>query len=371
MKKNLKKPAISYYSIMASIILILILIISSFQAYGQKDTTEVKKHKPKSEKIKFPLFSRDELLNVNLYLDIAKFLKKTSKTDSFDAQMTFNPGTSDSVNMKVVVKYRGILRYDICSFPPIEINFDDPVHDDSLKIKKLKLVTHCEPGSVTDEYIIREYLVYKLFNALTDTCLRTRLLKVNYIDINGKKKTVSKYGFFIEPVSMLAKRTNSEIIKSKNLKQQSIVPAMMDRLAIFNYMVSNWDWSLPGQHNVKVIKPVKLFAGGLGIAVPYDFDITGVVNASYASPPPEFIGTENIRERRFYGLCRTKEVYVQDLKEFSDKKEKIYMVINDCQYLTPRSKKDITNFLDGFFDQLENEKTIDKLINEFLKTCKN
>jgi len=284
--------------------------------------------------------------------------------------MTINPGKPDSISQKIVIKYRGVIRYEICSFPPIMINFSNPLRDDSLKIKKIKLVTHCESGSMTDDYIIREYLVYKLFNALTDTCLRTRLLKVNYIDINGKKKTITKYGFFIEPVSMLAKRTNSEIVKSKNLKQQSIIPDVMDRLAIFNYMISNWDWSLPGQHNVEVIKPVALYAGGLGIAVPYDFDITGVVNAAYASPPPEFIGTENIRVRVFYGLCRTKEVYLEDLKVFSNKKDDIYKVINDCPNLNPRSKKDIANFLDGFFGKLENQKSLDNLVENFLKTCK-
>jgi len=252
----------------------------------------------------------------------------------------------------------------------MQINLNNPLHDDSLRVKRLKLVTHCEPGAITDEYIIREYLVYKLFNALTDTCLRARLLKVNYIDSKGNKKSISKYGVFIEPLEMLAKRTNSVILKQTNLKQQHIIPTWIDRVAIFNYMISNWDWSVPGPHNVELIKPVNYTAGGLGIAIPYDFDLTGIVNASYASPPPEFIGTDNIRQRRYYGLCRTKETYLEDLKEFSDKKDKIYKVINDCPYLNQRSKKDITNFLDSFFDKLTDSKGLDNLTDSFSTTCK-
>lgn len=51
-------------------------------------------------------------------------------------------------------------------------------------------------------------------------------------------------------------------------------PAMIDRLAIFNYMVSNWDWSVPGQHNVSgSLHPgsVNPTLGGVGIPVPLDF----------------------------------------------------------------------------------------------------
>ena len=160
-------------------------------------------------------------------------------------------------------------------------------------------------ASNTDEYVIREYLVYKLFNALTDTSLKVRLLKVNYIDTKKNKKTIVKYGIFIEPVEMLAKRTNCIVLKTMTLNQNHIVPEIMDRVAIFNYMVANWDWSIPKQHNVKIIKPLSFNAGPLGIAVPFDFDLTGVVNADYAIPPPS-TGIENVRERIYSGLCRTK-----------------------------------------------------------------
>ena len=82
----------------------------------------------------------------------------------------------------------------------------------------------------------------------------------------------------------------------------------MDRLAIFNFMIGNYDWSVPGHHNVLVIKSLEFDPYGLGIAIPHDFDWTGLVNASYAIPA-ENVGTENVRERLFEGICRTEEVY--------------------------------------------------------------
>jgi hypothetical protein len=343
--------------------------LSLLQVAAQNDTTETKEHKKSTQNQEISLFGSDKILNLSLYLDLAGFLKKNSKNDSFEADMIINPGEADSINKKIKLKYRGILRYDLCSFPPIQINFKKPLLSDSDKIKKIKLVTHCEPGSMTDEYVIREYLVYKLFNALTDTSLRVRLVKISYIDSKRIKKSIIKYGVFIEPLELLAKRTNSTIIKTTNLKQNHIIPKVNDRLAIFNYMVSNRDWSLPGQHNVEVIKPLSYSAGALGIAIPYDFDLTGIVNAEYATPPPE-LGIESIRERIFSGLCRTKEVYIESLMEFKNKKEELYSVISKCPYLNQRSKKDITNFMDEFFDKLEKPKSMDNLIEDFLKTCK-
>ena len=336
---------------------------------AQNDTTKTKEQKKGPHKQDISLFGSDEILNVSLYLDLAAFAKKPSKSDSFDGTMTIHVNETDSINRQITIKYRGISRYEICTFPPMQINFKKSLYSDSSKIKKLKLVTHCQSNSVNDEYVVREYLVYKLFSALTDTSFKVRLLRVNYIDSKGNKKTISKYGIFIEPAELLAKRTNSTVVKTVALNQTHIMPRVMDRLAIFNYMVTNWDWSIPGQHNVEVIKPLSYNPEGLGIAVPYDLDLTGVVNADYAIPP-ENLGIENVRQPIFSGICRTKEVYTEDLKRFFEAKEKLYSVVNEFPHLNQRAKKDITNFLDQFFNQLEKPRSIDNLVDVFLNNCK-
>jgi hypothetical protein len=141
----------------------------------------------------------------------------------------------------------------------------------------------------------------------------------------------------------------------------------MDRLAIFNYMIGNYDWSLPGQHNVKVIKPMVIDPVGLAIAIPYDFDWTGLVNASYAIPA-EVVGTETIRERLFVGICRTREVFQKDLEIFTEKKDEFYRVIDEFPYLNKREKKDMTVYLDEFFNDLTGKS---RLIDILLNSCKN
>lgn len=168
-------PDLHRYSIKYLLLqLLLIYLLPLFTASAQKHTPRTKEKKHNTDKQDISLFGSDEVLNISLYFDLGMFLKKTSYSDSFEAKMTIRPGEKDSINKTVNITYRGLLRRELCSFPPIEIDFRDPLHSDSGKIKKLKLVTHCERGSNTDEYIIREYLVYKLYNALTDTSFKKR-----------------------------------------------------------------------------------------------------------------------------------------------------------------------------------------------------
>lgn len=350
---------------------IVILVLSASMAAGQTDTTGVKAQKKDAPKRILTLFDSDEPIEISLEFDLKHFLEKKVQTETFDGLLTMLLSETDSMDRNVTLKYRGFSRYQNCGYPPVEINFKKPVYldTDSGKVKKIKLVHQCERGALYEEYILREYLVYKLFNVLTDTSFRVRLLKINYIDSKKVKKPFTLYGFFIEPKSILARRTNNLVVKTTSLTQRDMIPATIDRIAIFNYMIANWDWSVPGQHNIDVIKSARYNVSSLGIPVPFDFDLTGVVNADYAIPPPE-MEIENARQRKFTGMCRSREVYQKELMMFLDKKDELYSVVNNYPYLNKASKRDITAFLDQFFDQLEKPKSLDSLIDLFLAKCK-
>ncbi|HEY5124623.1 MAG TPA: hypothetical protein VIK14_12895, partial [Ignavibacteria bacterium] len=316
----------------------------------------------------FRLFEDDKPLEISLRFDMTAYLRTKPKEDYLKAVITFHLSKTDSINENIRLRTRGQFRNQNCYFAPIELNFKkaDFGYTDLNKISKIKLVPQCDLGSENENYVLREYLIYKLFNVFTDTSFRVRLLTINYIDTEKKRKPIRQYGFFIEPVEMLIARTNSIQINSRNLTQKSIVPKVMDRLAIFNYMVGNYDWAVPPLHNVKVIKPLVFDTIQLAIAIPYDFDWTGLVNADYAIPA-EITGTKSVRERIFLGVCRSKEVYLKDLEQFLEKKEEFYRVINEFPYLNPRSKKDMIFYLDEFFNQCVGKKDI---LDILLSSCK-
>jgi hypothetical protein len=324
---------------------------------------------PDSSVKNFRLFEEDDIVEITLRFDLSTYFRTKPQEEYLKANITFNLSKTDSISNNIRLKTRGVFRNQYCTFPPIELNFKkaDFGYTDLNRISKLKLVVQCSSGKDKEEYILREYLTYKLFNVLTDTSFRVRLLTVNYIDTKKDRKPFKQYGFFIEPVDMITSRTNSYQVKSMTLTQKSIAPAVMDRLAIFNYMIGNYDWSIPGQHNILVLNIPGIDPYGRFIAIPHDFDWTGVVNATYAIPA-EAVGTEHVRERIFTGVCRRKEVFQQDLELFLKKKQDFYKVINDFPYLNQRSKKDITGYLDEFFDQLEGKREL--ILYNFMNSCK-
>ena len=140
----------------------------------------------------------------------------------------------------------------------------------------------------------------------------------------------------------------------------------MDKLAIFNFMIGNYDWGIPGEHNVKIFRPGTFSANNKPIAIPYDFDWTGIVNPSYGIPADN-VGITNIRQRIFAGICRSREVYTRDLEEFSRKKEELYRVINEFPYLSQSSKKDMIAYIEGFYDLFQGRNNI---VDIFLRNCK-
>jgi len=327
--------------------------------------------KPDSIKKSFRLFKDNELIEISLRFDLSTYFRAKPQDEYLKANLTFHLSKTDSVSREIRLRTRGVFRNKFCMFAPIELNLKKANfgYSDLNKISKLKLVPQCSSGREKEDYVLREYLTYKLFNVLTDTSFRVRLLVINYIDAQKNKKPVKQYGFFIEPAEMLAARTNSLLVKSVNLNQKNIIPKIMDRLAIFNYMIGNYDWSVPGLHNVVVLKSKNFdpTGAGLGISVPHDFDWTGMVNPTYAIPTEE-IGVENVRERLFLGVCRDKEVYNKELDVFLDKKQEFYRVIEEFQYIDKNVKKDLTHYLDGFFDLLVGKR--DRILSYLASTCK-
>jgi hypothetical protein len=332
---------------------------------GQSDTVVARYAVRDTQNVKVTLFDTDELFEISLRFDISQYKKKRSDIEYLDAVLTYHISKTDSINKNIKVRARGnIRRTDICDFPPLLLNFKlkDTRGGEFAGINKLKVVPYCRIGY--EEYVLKEYLIYKLYNSMTENSLRVRLFKINYINTAKPGKPVKQYGFAIEPISLLEKRTNSMEVKSVRLTQKSIKPEYMDRFAIFNYMIGNTDWSVPIRHNALVMTQAGSDRPELGIIVPYDFDYSGLVNAEYAAPF-EGLPIKSVQDRLYLGICRSEQSFRIDLKEFSDRKDEFYRIINEFPYLGAKSKKQMIMYLDGFFNGFDKRQTLlYKLINE-------
>jgi hypothetical protein len=335
----------------------------------QNSDAAVQPATPDSSLKSFRLFEDDTILDIALQFDLSTYLKTKPKEEYMRGKITFHPGMTDSMTRDIRIRTRGVFRNMWCFYAPLELNFKngDFGYADLDSIGKIKLVPQCSSASESAKYVLIEYLIYKMYSVLTDTSFRVRLLNINYIDSENRKKPFTQYGFLIEPLKMLNARTNSVEVVSRGVTQKSIYPGVMDRVAIFNYMVGNYDWAVPNRHNIKVIKPLTFDNVNLAVAVPYDFDWTGLVNASYAIPDDKITGTTTVRERIFLGVCRSREDYRKDLEQFLEKKDEFYRLINEFPYLNEKQKRDMIYYLDEFYELCSGRQ---RILEVFLNSCK-
>ena len=101
------------------------------------------------------------------------------------------------------------------------------------------------------------------------------------------------------------------------------------------------------------------------IFVPYDFDLTGLVNARYAHPDPR-LRISHVRQRLYRGLCTEPEYLQAALDLIASRKEAILDVVRNVPGLEPRNVERAVDFLGDFFDDAEDG---DRLLRSFERRC--
>jgi len=316
------------------------------------------------------LFGKTEMLHFTLESDFKKFRKEKFKGKYQKALLKYKINDSTEINKNVRIKARGEFRRKHCSFPPIRLNWrkTEVVKNAFSQYYKLKMVTHCSGSKYYEQYVFKEYLCYKLYNILSDMSFRVRLIDVEYIDTGKKKKKEhNTFAFFIEDLDMLAKRSNAFVVESDKLGIRSVEKDNAMQVGFFQFMVGNADWSVPGQHNVKLLKS-KNFEETQAWAVPYDYDYCGMVNASYAIPDETKLGIKSVTERVYLGICQPESEFQTIITKFKKHKDEFYDEINNFEYLEPRYKQEMIGYLDEFFRMIDTKNFYD---NYLKKHCKN
>ncbi len=164
---------------------------------------------------------------------------------------------------------------------------------------------------------------------------------------------------------MLAKRNNAVIIKSDKFTPKDMNSMDMNRMALFNFMIGNTDWSVQMQHNVKILmsfdKP-----NGKGIPVPYDFDYSGLVNTYYAAPFEE-LPIKTVTERYYQGVCTSEDELKPLIEEFAGLKDRMLGTIQDFPYLSKNDKKQAESYISSFYGLYRNQ---NYLISQLNSTCR-
>jgi hypothetical protein len=306
-----------------------------------------------------PLFKSHEIIQLTIKTDLDKVLADVGdEREQHPAMLEYVHG-NDTVRLEIQIRSRGNFRRnpDNCPFPPLRLNFKKKQVEGTLfeGIDKIKLVTHCRSKQKRyQQYVIKEYMVYRAFNIVTDTSLRARLVQISYEDtLVGRNASVS-YAIFIEPDEAFEARLGATRTDQKYLFPDSTHYAHMGKLAFFQFMIGNTDWAVTTQHNIRLFNIVP---DQPPHAIPYDFDWCGAVNAHYAVPLPRF-GTQSVTERIFRGQCRPMEDFKETAVFFNAKRDELVALYNEFPLLLNKEKRDMERYLRDYYKIINNESLI-------------
>ncbi len=260
-------------------------------------------------------------------------------------------GHWDSLNIKV--RGRGNFRRRHCFFPPLRIKLKKTAGKQPFAgNKSLKVVVPCSNSSNGRELILREYLCYKIYNAITPFSFQTRLTDLTMINTSGKRpRTYEVTAFFVEDDDLLASRCHGHAVDMDvhpaNLQDTSAL-----RADFFAFLIANTDASATFQHNVKIVRT----KAGKFVPVPYDFDMSGLVDAPYATVNAD-LGIASVRQRLYRGYCRNDDITELVRKEYISKERQVFEVIAHHEALfEPKDFTGIRDYVTEFFDILKDDK---------------
>lgn len=320
-----------------------------------------------------PIFATHDLLTARIEAPLSTLIKDRPEEKYLDGRFFYvdSNGTEQQLDLKLRVRGKYRARKSTCNFPPIRLNFKkgQVKETEFAGQDKLKLVTHCQTGrSSFEQLVLREYLAYRMYQELTDKSFGARLMRITYVDTEGKQDTIEKYGFLIEDNDNIGTRLGLSRDMIHSIRPEELVARQANLVTVFLYMIGNTDYSL-------VLGPAKdecchnsiLYSAGSPpyTPVPYDFDFSGIVDAPYAEPNPRF-KLRSVKSRRYRGRCMNNELLDETFAWFFEKESAIHALIDRQEGLEERGRKEVTRYINAFYADIQNPKTIQR---KFINRC--
>lgn len=309
------------------------------------------------------LFASDDVIDIELKSDFTALeLDRTSGKQDRDGELIYSSPEGKAVKLTVKVTVRGNFRRnpENCNFPPLLINFKKSEVKNTLfdNQDKLDLTTPCQ----NQNDLFEEYLVYKMYNHVTDFSSKVRLVKIKYYDTSSRRQLFEKYSFFIEEKEHVAQRNDARII-DKFITPYDLDEQIVKKISVFQYAIGNKDWYYTTRHNIVLMQAND--TNETLFAMPYDFDFSGFVDASYTKPKgvPD---THLEKKRQYKGICYSIDEFNQIFDYFISLRPAFEDVINNMNYLPWYLRKRNIHYLREFYSIIRSRKLVQE---EFLDVC--
>ena len=304
------------------------------------------------------LFAASEPLAFTLLADFRAVQRdrNPSSTQTYPATLVVpgRDGADVSIPMRIRTRGHSRRKPTFCTFAPLRLEFEsNPIGTAFEGQKNLKLGTHCRDQSDYEQYVLREYAVYRVFNVLTPRSFRARLGYARYVDAKSKKTVAARTSLFLEDDDDVARRLEGRPTDQLKVTFRRTDLPTTTLMSIFEYMIGNTDASILALHNVRLVRTRTdtLFP------VPYDFDYSGVVDAQYAVPDPR-LHLSSVRDRVYRGPCRTAEEFEGFFARFRTARPEIMGVYDAVPNLKSAYVRAVRDYLDQFYRTIDRPASI-------------
>jgi hypothetical protein len=292
--------------------------------------------------------------------------RNPASTRRFPAVLNIVGDDGQARSIPVTLRTRGHSRLvHNCDFVPIRVEFPkEGVKGTPFESQgALKLGTHCYDSTEYEQYTLREYLAYRLFNLFTPRSFRVRLARATYVDSNRAKTLATRYAIFLESEGDVARRLEGRIAELPRTIFRNLDSESLTLMMLFEYMIGNTDLSIHALHNVRLVQNQARVLH----PVPYDFDYSGLVNARYAVAS-RLLRLKTVRERAYRGPCRTLEEMQPFMAAFRAKKAEVMAEVDSVPGLDPGSRRDAKEYLEEFYSTINRPGS---LKSQLVESCSN
>ena len=304
-----------------------------------------------------PLFRSDAPLEVVLEAPWQALIRHKDAKRRYPAVVAVADGAGRVQRVQAMVEARGLTRLRVCRLPPLRIRFarDAAAGTGFAGQRSLKMVTHCRSGAAHEQYYVQEWLAYRIHQLVTRDGFRVRPLSVTYRDMPDGGEDGPHFAFLLESLGELASRTGRTRSKQVRFVPGDFEPVAMTRFMLFQYLIGNTDFDVTSGpredaccHNVRVLAP----AQGTGlVALPYDFDSAGMIDASYAAPHQR-LPIRSVTQRLYRGFCLHNDALAPVRAEFLAHRDAILALVRSEVRLDDRHRRDTIRYLEAFFATL-------------------
>jgi hypothetical protein len=312
-----------------------------------------------------PLFESTEVLEAELAGPLTTLIENMEDREELPFTIT-----AGGVSVPVAVRVRGNSRLRVCSFPPLRLDFE--AKDASASVfagqDKLKLVTHCSDRRRDAGNVYDEYLAYLLYNLVSDYGYRVRLVSIRYADSAGTAGGAgAQQAFLIESDKEFAARHGATTQALPGVVLSKMDEEQAARTFVFEYLIGNTDWSLvTADTEEECCHNIDLFElKGRTLLVPYDFDLAGLVDASYAKPDPA-LKMRNVRTRRYRGYCVPVPVLADALEAVIGQRDAIMETAAAVPAADADALAERVEYLEEFFTLTSDR---ERVLKDYEKRC--